>query len=246
MANNATDVLQQASGQVGSWGRPNKFTKEYAGRNGNEYLNSPWCDEFVTWCAHHAGATGPLPKGDRAYTPTHANDFAAGGAWYSGTSANVKAHAQRGDVVFFDWSGSDARGTIDHVGYVLRNNGDGSVDTIEGNTGTNQVALRVRGASVIAGFGRPKYTVPPPPKPIGTAWPYAKGTFMQLGWMNSLGAQKVQARINALGFKPKLAVDGDFGQFTQTAVRWVQHLLKVKVDGVVGPVTWAAMFSPKK
>lgn len=242
MANTAQDVLKQASANVGSWGRPNKFTREYASRNGAVYSNAPWCDMFVTWCARHASSVGPLPDGDQAYTPAHAQDFADAGQWFSGTTESIKANARRGDVVFFDWAGTNSRGAIDHVGYVLRNNGDGTLDTIEGNTGSNQVALRVRGSSVIAGFGRPKYTAPPPPKPLGDAWPYAKGTFMRLGWTDSRGVEKVQNWINDAGHKPKLTVDGDFGKLTETAVRWAQKRLKVTVDSVVGPVTWRAMF----
>lgn len=246
MSNTAADVLKVAVVQLGAHGRPNTYTREYASRHGEVYLDAPWCDMWVTWVSRHAGAAGPLPAGDEAYTPKHAEDFAQAGQWYPGTADNVRRFAKRGDVVLFDWSGSNSRSAIDHVGLVLRTNADGTLDTIEGNTGSNQVALRVRGAAVIAGFGRPKYAAAVAPKPLGDAWPYRKGTLMRLGWTDSRGVEKVQARINELGYTPKLAVDGDFGVKTDHGVRWVQHLLRVHVDGVVGPITWAAMFPLKK
>jgi N-acetylmuramoyl-L-alanine amidase len=54
--------------------------------------------------------------------------------------------------------------------------------------------------------------------------------------------KKVQHAINALGYTPQLAEDGDFGPNTEKAVRWFQNLKHIPVDGVVGPQTWALLF----
>src|SRR6266536_1515859 len=50
-------ALNEANKWVGTTGRPNTFTREYAGHHGNQFLSAPWCDMYVTYIAHHAGAT---------------------------------------------------------------------------------------------------------------------------------------------------------------------------------------------
>lgn len=57
------------------------------------------------------------------------------------------------------------------------------------------------------------------------------------------GVRSVQAQqeaVNALGYTPKLAVDGDFGPLTEAGVMWLQEKVGVTADGVWGPVTEAA------
>lgn len=239
MSNTAASVLNLAGSQVGHKGRPNKYTDEYSSRHGSVYESAAWCDMFVTWVARHASAASPLPNGDRAYTPTHASDFRDHAEWYAGTLYNVKNHAQPGDVVFFDWGATDNIDAIDHVGYVLRNNHDGTLDTVEGNTGFNDVAIRVRSYKYIAGFGVCRYNPPPKLTPLpGHVWPYGKGVLMRLGWTNSRGVLRVQQEINDLGYKPKLVLDGDFGKKTEVGVEWLQKHYHIQVDGVVGPITW--------
>jgi peptidoglycan hydrolase-like protein with peptidoglycan-binding domain len=105
------------------------------------------------------------------------------------------------------------------------------------------VALRVRGADVIAGFGTPKFDAPATVtiKPVNK-YPYKAGTFMMKGWQDSAGVKVAQTRINAMGYRPKLTADGDFGTKTENAVKWVQRMVNVTVDGMIGPQTWGKMF----
>src|SRR6266704_5539707 len=56
----------------------------------------------------------------------------------------------------------------------------------------------------------------------------------------------LQARLNALGFKPPLKVDGIFGPKTLAAVKAFQRSHDLKVDGLVGPKTTVALRSGKK
>lgn len=240
MANTAADLLNVLDNYIGVSGRPNVFTRDYASRHGDAFLRAAWCDMFITFGSRKSGAKAALPKGDRAYTVWHADDFAGIRRWYSGTKANVIKHAVPGSIAFMDWNGSDSRGAIDHVTYVKKNLGDGRIVTVEGNT-SDRVAYRVRSYTVIAGFGNPAYAVTPV-KPIGNTWPYKSTTLMRKGWENSAGVRKVQSAIDALGFRPRLVVDGDFGIKTETGVKWYQKREHIQVDGIVGPVTWRHLF----
>lgn len=243
MPNTAAAVLNEAHKHLGISGRPNVFTRWYSRRNGNVFLTAPWCDMYVTYSAVVAGAAkAVLPKGDRAYTVYHAQDFQDIGRWYSGTASNLDSHAKPGSVIFFDWDGTNALSRIDHVGYIVESLGGGRVITIEGNTG-DACKLKVRGSDVIAGFGVPKYDAATPVtiKPANK-YPYKAGTFIQKGWQGSSGVRLVQGRLNTLGYKPVLMVDGNFGTKTENAVKWFQKKNKLEVDGKVGPKTWVLLF----
>jgi peptidoglycan hydrolase-like protein with peptidoglycan-binding domain len=237
-------VLNEASKWIGTSGRPNVFTREYAGHHGNAFLTASWCDMFVTYLGHHGPALSVIPNGDRAFTPWHAGDFVTRHRFYAGTPTNVRAYAMAGTVLFFDWGGSDQPGNVDHVGLVVKNLGDGRVITEEGNT-SDRVALRVRGADVIAIVASPLYQGRPPvtpPTADPNAWPYAPGVLMRRGWTASAGVRKVQTKIDVLGYLPRLLADGDFGAKTESAVKWFQTRAHITVDGVVGPVTWSKLF----
>ncbi|MEO3860853.1 CHAP domain-containing protein [Acrocarpospora sp. B8E8] len=150
-------MVARARKDLGLSGRPNRITRSYAKRNGREFLAAPWCDQGVTEWARDSGNTDAvLPEGDRAYTVWHAEDGRGLKRWHAGTAANIKAHAEPGAIIFFDWDGTDSIGRIDHVGIVEKNLGDGRVQTIEANTG-DACKRRVRAANVIAGFWNPPY-----------------------------------------------------------------------------------------
>ncbi|GAA0403220.1 hypothetical protein GCM10009530_64020 [Microbispora corallina] len=157
----AAALLAAARADLGLRNRPNKITREYASRHGREYLSAPWCDMSVTYWARHSGnAAAVLPFGDRAYTVTHAEDGHRLGRWFAGTVENIRAHAEPGCPIFFDWGGTNARVNIDHIGLVEHVLADGRVQTIEANTGGGEGAVlrRVRSADVIAGFWVPDFS----------------------------------------------------------------------------------------
>lgn len=137
-------------------GEPNAIQTWYRERNGSAYAyNFPWCNATITRAAVEAGEYESVCFGtDYAYTVAHAQRFKTAGQWHAGTKG-----IKRGDIVFFDWSGTNEIGKIDHVGIVTSVVGS-LVYTIEGNT-ANICARRVRTEADIAGYGRPKYKPAP-------------------------------------------------------------------------------------
>ena len=162
-----------------------------------------------------------------------------------------------GDIVYCDFSKGMTAG-IQHVGIVIKDNGDGTVTTIEGNTAGNsggsqnnggEVAKKIRAYKAnkkgipvnVVGFGRPDYAAttanPIPPKTVkvvdttGKVYP---GETIDQGDA-SVHVKTVQA---ALGIKP---ADGVFGPVTKKAVMAHQEGKKLPVTGIVDAKTWASI-----
>lgn len=229
----AASMLAEARKSLGMSGRPNTITKEYAARHGDEFLKASWCDMAITYWARHSGnADAVLLGGDRAYTVWHAEDFQKAGRWHAGTAARVDA-AKPGDIVFFDWGASNSISAIDHVGVVEKALGDGRVQTIEGNT-SDACKRRVRGADVIAGYGRPDYN--------GDDWTEAIVNKLPQVSKGDTGehVESVQGLLLARSH-PEVAVNGHFDDTTEAAVKAVQKWGGVTADGVVGPDTWPVL-----
>jgi len=130
-------------------------------------IHAAWCGAFLNWCAKEIGFT-KMPN--LVYTPTGASAFQGKGAW----SNPATAKPELGDIVFFDFPGGQK---IDHVGVVVKDNLDGTIVTVEGNTSPDskpagnqsnggEVCLKVRAYKAdnkrklpvyVAGFGRPKW-----------------------------------------------------------------------------------------
>lgn len=60
-------------------------------------------------------------------------------------------------------------------------------------------------------------------------------------YMSGDDVMAVQEALTEAGFDPG-EIDGDYGPLTEEAVRAFQRDRGLKVDGVVGPITWAALF----
>jgi hypothetical protein len=226
-------MLAEARKSLGMSGRPNTITKEYASRHGDEFLRASWCDMAITYWARHSGtAAAVLPKGDRAYTVWHAEDFQNAGRWHSGTTAHVNS-AKPGDIVFFDWGATNSVGAIDHVGVVEKALDGGRVQTIEGNT-SDACKRRVRGADVIAGYGRPDYS--------GEDWMEAMVNKLPQVGKGDTGesVETVQGLLLARSH-PEVTLNGEFDATTEAAVKAVQKWGGVTADGVVGPDTWPVL-----
>ena len=159
------DFLTVALKEVGTVEEKENLSKygEFTKHNGQ-----PWCGSFVMWCAAQVKAKLP----NCVYTPAGVSGFQGLGTWANAATAKP----QPGDIVFFDFvkGGNET----EHVGIVIKDNGDGTVTTVEGNTSPEhktkgsqanggEVAERIRAYRVnnkrklptfITGFGRPKWS----------------------------------------------------------------------------------------
>lgn len=204
----------------------------------------PWCGSFVMWCANESGVKIP----NTVSTMAGAAAFKKMGTW---TDA-IAATPEPGDIVYFDFAEGGA--PIEHVGIVVKNNGDGTVTTIEGNTAGDKkksTSQRNGGEAVvkirafkknnskkipvfIVGFGRPNYKgnevtakVVPTTKPAfpGQIKPGDKGESVKM----------VQHALT-------LVEDGDFGPATKAAViKFQDNHDNLDSNGIIGPKTWDAL-----
>ena len=160
----AADFVAKARTQVGVVEVPDNKTiyGKFTGHDGQ-----PWCGSFVMWCAAQIGFKA-MPN--CVYTPAGVSVFQGQGKW----SNHETAKPQPGDIVFFSFDGKG----IEHVGIVVKDNGDGTVTTIEGNTSPmtkptgsqangGEVALKTQAFRTdnkrhmpvfVVGFGSPKWT----------------------------------------------------------------------------------------
>ena len=99
----------------------------------------PWCGSFVNWCANQVGLKIP----NCVYTPAGASAFIKKGQWEKAEEAVPLP----GDIVFFDFPG-DGIDRISHVGIVVKDNGDGTVTCIEGNTAPDKKGDQRNGGEV--------------------------------------------------------------------------------------------------
>ncbi|MFL6055132.1 MAG: CHAP domain-containing protein [Actinoallomurus sp.] len=107
----------------------------------SDYADADWCDMFVSWVGNTLGVKG---FGGDAFVPAHAKWFQEQGQWGNAPKP--------GAVVFFSWGD----GGLDHIGVVIKDNHDGTIQTVEGNT-DNAVKIRTRDTSEVVGYGYPQY-----------------------------------------------------------------------------------------
>jgi hypothetical protein len=203
----------------------------------------PWCGSFVMWCANQAGVKVP----NTVSTMNGAAGFKKLGTWTDAANAQPAP----GDIVYFDFMEGGA--PIEHVGIVVKDNGDGTVTTIEGNTagakkksgsqangGEAVVKIRAykknkKGVPIfIEGFGRPNYKG----NEVNVdAAPAVKPPFPGKIKPGDTG-ENVKLIQNALD----LVEDGDYGPATKKAVIAFQdNHANLDSNGVVGPKTWDAL-----
>ena len=206
----ATQFLNMARSQVGfreGADNANKYGLWYG------MDHQPYCAIGLTWTAFQVGGLDAI--GGRWYRVI---PFAQ---WFRDRH-RFFGSGQRGDIVFFDWTGRQRAGSEQHVGIVESVSGS-YVQTIEFNT-TSGVAgsqsdgggvyKRTRHISMIVGFGRPLYTPETDVAPLVT----------------SVGYRSTDP--------VPLVIDGAWGPAT---TRRLQALLKIRKTGVMDGATFSAM-----
>jgi hypothetical protein len=151
----AARLIEVATAELGTIEGPKDNETKYGAFTKANF--QPWCGSFVMWCANEAGVKVP----NTVYTPGGAQAFKKANSWIDG------------DIAYFDFP-SDGVDRISHVGIVIKDNEDGTVWCIEGNTSPDKKGSQRNGGQVskklrafkknkagemisIVGFGRPKF-----------------------------------------------------------------------------------------
>jgi len=162
------DFIAVAKGELGVIEGPKDNETKYGAFTKANYL--PWCGSFVNWCANEVALKIP----SCVSTVAGATAFMKKNQWEKAEEAIPLP----GDIVFFDFP-NDGVDRISHVGIVVKDNGDGTVTCIEGNTAPDkkgdqrnggQVCLKIRAykkkngsklrrsqAVTVVGFGKPVF-----------------------------------------------------------------------------------------
>jgi hypothetical protein len=162
------DFIAIAKGELDVIEGPKDNETKYGAFTKANFL--PWCGSFVMWCANEVALKIP----SCVSTVAGATAFMKKGQWEKAEEAIPLP----GDIVFFDFP-NDGVDRISHVGIVVKDNGDGTVTCIEGNTAPDkkgdqrnggQVCLKVRAykkkngsklrksqAVTVVGFGKPVF-----------------------------------------------------------------------------------------
>ncbi len=203
----------------------------YDSIKGTNFTNSAWCAMFVSWCANQSGIDQDILT-YRSYVPDMVTDFKNRGQWHDRNYI-----PSRGDIIIVNSSG--------HVGIVTSVSGS-TVYTIEGNKtslgsacGTDSYII---GSSYITGYGTPNYNDVPLPNDDELGIPYPRPQVNSTTWLGKNGiisgnyVKWLQTALNKVG-NAGLAVDGQFGSGTTTAVKNFQAKHGLTQDGQAGTAT---------
>lgn len=158
-------LIQIAENEVGTVEGPKDNETKYGKFTKANFL--PWCGSFVMWCANQAGVKVP----NTISTVDGSNAFKKNNAWFDAKGNDPLP----GDIIYFDFP-EDGVNRISHVGICIKNNGNGTIETIEGNTSgpkgdqrNGGMVLRKTRAyknknkaklvNAVVGWGRPEYKV---------------------------------------------------------------------------------------
>lgn len=243
-------LLEVIQKEIGTVEGPKDNETKYGAFTKANFL--PWCGSFVMWSANQAGIKVP----NTVYTPAGVAAFKKMNKWVPAKGNKP----QPGWVVYFDFPGGS---DIDHVGWVLKDNGDGTVWCIEGNTsadgkkgsqsngGECAKKLRAYGPNkkgllpFIAGYGVIDYPDEEAPMPLAekkvALAEVAASQGVEIPAVKPFNPIKVGSKGQAVKDVQallKIDTDGDFGPGTEKAVKAFQTKEKLPVTGVIDEETY--------
>lgn len=237
----AQQVLARAASRIGYYAPddPNPGSEAgryWADRTGQQWLAGPsdsvwWCMLFVSMCLDECGQIDAI--GGFSFN----TDYTVNQVRKHPDAYFVSVYdAKPGDVVIYNWDG----GGTDHVGFVEKNLGGGTLQTIEGNTSSgsygsqsagNGVWRRVRNHS-IAYVIRPAYSDSEEPSaPSGPADIRALQRAVRANPDNVAGPN-TRSRCYALA-----AASNWGGNTFPFGVAFTQSVVGTEQDGIWGPAS---------
>lgn len=237
----AEQVLARAASRIGYYAPddPNPGSEAgryWAARTGQQWLSGPsdsvwWCMLFVSMCLDECGQIDAI--GGFSFN----TDYTVNQVRKHPDAYFVSVYdARPGDVVIYNWDG----GGTDHVGFVEKNLGGGTLQTIEGNTSSgdygsqsagNGVWRRVRNHS-IAYVIRPAYSDSEEPSaPSGPADIRALQRAVRANPDNVAGPN-TRSRCYALA-----AASNWGGNTFPFGVAFTQSVVGTEQDGIWGPAS---------
>jgi hypothetical protein len=247
-------IIEVAKAEIGTIEGPKDNETKYGKWTGANF--QPWCQSFVSWSAFTSGLD-PKKYPKSASTVAAADWFKKNNRWADARNDDPTP----GDWIYFDFP-DDGVNRISHVGLCIKNNGDGTIQVIEGNTsGTAKGDQRNGGLCVektrayvknkkgilnaVVGWGRPVY--------VGeeNLALLSKGESVipasSVAAKPSAPAEKKEFKPFKVGSKGETVkkvqellgvnADGDFGPGTEKAVKAFQKKSSLPVTGIVDQAT---------
>jgi hypothetical protein len=249
-------IIEVAKKEIGTIEGPRDNETKYGKWSGANF--QPWCQSFVSWSAYTSGLDAKkYPK--TASTVAASDWFKKNDRWSDARNDDPTP----GDWIFFDFP-DDGVNRISHVGLCIKNNGDGTIQVIEGNTsGTAKGDQRNGGMCVektrayvknkkgilnaVVGWGRPVYAgeenVPLLSKSgaVASTAPAAKPVAKKPAAFKPLKNGSKGAGVKTVQTILGIKADGAFGIGTEAAVKSFQKGMGLKVTGIVDQATLKAL-----
>jgi hypothetical protein len=252
-------IIEVAKAEVGTIEGPKDNETKYGKWTGANFL--PWCQSFVSWSAFTSGLD-PKKYPKSASTIAASDWFKKNKRWADARNDDPSA----GDWIFFDFP-DDGVNRISHVGICIKNNGNGTIQVIEGNTsGTAKGDQRNGGMCVektrayvkdnklklvnaVVGWGRPVYVgeedLPLLSKVSSSDAPAAKAAAPKKATTTTTTKVSTAVAPTTTKTAPKAFTPLKKGS-KGADVKKLQTALKLEADGVYGDTTLKAVIAFQK